>query len=42
MLIVGAGVVAREDRDLLLKKLHAIADSCGIVKEGWNGAPMIP
>jgi len=41
MLIVGAGVVAREDRDLLLKKLHAIADSCGIVKEGWNGFNML-
>jgi len=37
MIVVGAGVVAREDRDVLLKKIHSIADKCGVVKEGWNG-----
>jgi hypothetical protein len=37
MIIVGAGVVARADAAALLKKLHAAADKCGVVKPGWNG-----
>eukprot|EP00959_Pyramimonas_sp_CCMP1952_P463443 9484928-Pyramimonas_sp.AAC.1 len=37
MVIVGTGVVAREDRDTLLKQLHTIAESCGVIKADWNG-----
>jgi len=37
MLIVGAGVLARADSDALLKQLHATAEKCGVVKDGWNG-----
>mmetsp|Transcript_1837 Transcript_1837/g.2587 ORF Transcript_1837/g.2587 Transcript_1837/m.2587 type:complete len:707 (+) Transcript_1837:60-2180(+) len=37
MILVGAGVVARDDRDVLLKKLHTLADKVGVVTPEWNG-----
>ena len=35
--IIGSGVFEREDGAAIHKKLHALADDMGIVKDGWNG-----
>ena len=37
MLIVGASLLRRADRDALLKGLHALADQTGVVTADWNG-----
>lgn len=37
LVIVGAGILSRDDRDTILSALHVIADHGGVVKEGWNG-----
>ncbi|HLI14080.1 MAG TPA: NADH-quinone oxidoreductase subunit NuoG [Alphaproteobacteria bacterium] len=37
MLILGTGAVARPDGAAILAAAHRIADSCGLIKEGWNG-----
>lgn len=37
MVIVGAGVLHRPDRDAVLRRLHELAERAGLVREGWNG-----
>ena len=39
LLLVGADLLRRPDRDTLLSQLHALADAAGVVKPeaGWNG-----
>lgn len=37
LLIVGAGVLTRPDRESILLALHKITELGGVVKEGWNG-----
>jgi NADH-quinone oxidoreductase subunit G len=37
MLIVGQGALARADGGRVLAAARRIADTCGMVKEGWNG-----
>jgi NADH-quinone oxidoreductase subunit G len=37
MLIVGMGALSRADGAAILATAKAIADSCGLVKDGWNG-----
>eukprot|EP00850_Spirogloea_muscicola_P008998 SM000049S16769 [mRNA] locus=s49:783284:786658:+ [translate_table: standard] len=37
LVIVGAGVFQRKDRDSILAALHTITELGGVVKEGWNG-----
>jgi len=41
MIIIGAGLVAREDRDALLSKLHTLAAKTGVVTPEWNGFNML-
>ena len=37
MLILGMGALARPDGAAVLAAAHAVAESCGLVKDGWNG-----
>lgn len=37
MMIVGQGALAREDGAAVLAACKKIADTCGLVKDGWNG-----
>ncbi|GAB2178891.1 NADH-quinone oxidoreductase subunit NuoG [Dongia sp. agr-C8] len=37
MLIVGMGALARPDGAAILAQAKAVADSCGLIKDGWNG-----
>ena len=37
VLILGQGVLARADGAAVLAAARAIAEDCGLVKEGWNG-----
>jgi NADH-quinone oxidoreductase subunit G len=37
MVIVGAGVLAREDAPALLRAIGKLAADAGVVREGWNG-----
>jgi NADH-quinone oxidoreductase subunit G len=37
MLVVGQGALARPDGARVLGAARAIAESCGLVREGWNG-----
>ncbi len=37
MLIIGQGALARADGAEVLKAARAIADNCGLIKDGWNG-----
>jgi NADH-quinone oxidoreductase subunit G len=37
MLILGQGTLARADGGRVLSAARRIADTCGLVKEGWNG-----
>jgi len=37
MLIVGMGALARTDGAAILAQAKAVADACGLVKDGWNG-----
>jgi NADH dehydrogenase (ubiquinone) Fe-S protein 1 len=37
MIIVGAGVLKRQDRDGVLARVHKLVEKAGVVKEGWNG-----
>eukprot|EP00897_Mesotaenium_endlicherianum_P007190 jgi/Mesen1/649/ME000109S10871 len=37
VVVVGAGVMQRPDKDSILSALHTIAELGGVVKEGWNG-----
>lgn len=37
LIIVGASLLRRPDRDGLLKGLHALADATGVVTADWNG-----
>jgi NADH-quinone oxidoreductase subunit G len=37
MLIIGQGALARADGDAVFSAAKAIADNCGLVKDGWNG-----
>ncbi len=37
MLVVGQGALGRADGAQVLAMARAIADSCGLVREGWNG-----
>jgi len=37
MIIVGSGAVARGDGAAILAAARAVADSCGLIKDGWNG-----
>ncbi len=37
MLVVGQGALGRADGAQVLAMTRAIADSCGLVREGWNG-----
>ncbi|MCB9948524.1 MAG: NADH-quinone oxidoreductase subunit G [Rhodospirillaceae bacterium] len=37
MLILGMGALARPDGAAVLDMARQVADSCGLVKEGWNG-----
>ncbi|GMH45116.1 hypothetical protein BSKO_13073 [Bryopsis sp. KO-2023] len=37
MIIVGAGVLRRKDRDAVLTSINEIVSTSGAVKEGWNG-----
>jgi len=37
MIIVGQGALARPDGGAILSAAKAIADNCGLVKDGWNG-----
>jgi len=37
MIIVGQGALARSDGSAVLALARQVADSCGLVKDGWNG-----
>ncbi len=37
MLVLGQGALARRDGAQLLSMVRGIAESCGMVREGWNG-----
>ena len=37
VIIVGAAALARADGEAVLNTAKAIADSCNVVREGWNG-----
>ncbi|MGD9744566.1 MAG: molybdopterin-dependent oxidoreductase, partial [Dongiaceae bacterium] len=37
MLILGQGAIARTDGAAVLALARQIADSCGLIREGWNG-----
>jgi NADH-quinone oxidoreductase subunit G len=37
MIIVGSGAVARTDGAAILAAARAVAESCGLIKDGWNG-----
>jgi NADH-quinone oxidoreductase subunit G len=37
MLIVGMGALARPDGAAILAQAKAVADCCGLIKDGWNG-----
>ncbi|KAI3438458.1 hypothetical protein D9Q98_000887 [Chlorella vulgaris] len=37
MVIVGAGVLQRADRDAVLQKVHKLVEKADVVREGWNG-----
>ena len=37
MLILGMGALARPDGAAILAQAKAVADNCGLIKEGWNG-----
>ena len=37
MIIVGSGAVARADGGAILAAARAVAESCGLIKDGWNG-----
>ena len=37
LIIVGASLLRRPDRDALMKHLHALCDASGVVKGDWNG-----
>ncbi len=37
MLVLGQGALARRDGAQLLAMVRAIAESCGMIREGWNG-----
>jgi NADH-quinone oxidoreductase subunit G len=37
MLIIGMGALARPDGAAILASARAVADSCNLVREGWNG-----
>ncbi len=41
MLILGQGAIARADGAAVLALARQIADSCGLVREGWNGFNML-
>ena len=37
MIIVGSGALARADGAAILAAARAVADNCGLIKDGWNG-----
>ena len=37
MIIVGAGALMRADGAAILAAAKAVADNCGLIKDGWNG-----
>jgi NADH-quinone oxidoreductase subunit G len=37
MLIIGMGALARPDGAAILAQARAVADTCGLIREGWNG-----
>ena len=37
MVVVGAGMLARGDRDAVLQKVHKLVEKAEVVREGWNG-----
>lgn len=37
LIIVGASLLRRPDRDALMKHLHALSDAAGVVAGDWNG-----
>jgi NADH-quinone oxidoreductase subunit G len=37
MVIVGSGALTRPDGAAILAAVRALAESCGVVKDGWNG-----
>ncbi len=37
MIIIGQGALTRADGEEILKSARAIADNCGLIKDGWNG-----
>src|SRR3954468_18795078 len=37
MLILGMGALARPDGAAILAQAKAVADACGLIKDGWNG-----
>lgn len=37
MVIVGAGVLRRQDRAAILNKINTLCEKAGVVREGWNG-----
>ena len=37
MVVIGAGVLCRDDRDAVLARVHKLVEKVGVVKEGWNG-----
>jgi len=37
VIIVGAGVLRRSDRDAVVAKIHKLANKAGVIKEGWSG-----
>jgi len=37
LILVGAELLRRADRDVLLAQLHALADATGVVTPAWNG-----
>lgn len=41
VVIVGPAVLARPDRDVLMKAVHQLVEKAGVVKEDWNGYNVI-
>lgn len=39
--VVGPGVLRREDREAVMKSVHELVVKAGVVKEGWNGFNVI-
>ncbi|KAF5841979.1 NADH:ubiquinone oxidoreductase 76 kDa subunit [Dunaliella salina] len=40
-IVIGPGVLRREDRDAVMRAVHELVDKAGVVRPGWNGFNVI-